>query len=428
MPKRIDRWAKLSLLLAVGLAVLGLYVQQSGLAPFWGGLLLAFGEAALVGGLADWFAVRALFVHPLGIPFPHSALIPRNRRRITREIRQLIVTEWLPPSVLRARLEAFDFVGAGLLPMVEKLRPRLRELLRDLGRELLVRVDPAALAAPAARALADALGSERMRSFLADMLRGARERHLLEPLLDDGLRRMQQWAGERRTWQLLRRHLERAAESYQERGLARTLAFSVAELFGGLDLDAAATDLQLEMYRFLGDQLNGPSALKEAVDDGLVSVERRLRDDPDYFEDLRSAVLQNQGAGRLIPPLESVLSSLREEGLREVEREDSRLVTAAQAFVDGWLVRLGDDVHVRDQVNGWCRSLSVSLLERHHALLGSLVEEQMDRFTDRALTELIESRVGEDLNWIRLNGTFVGGLIGVVLYLVYSLATTRMGR
>jgi uncharacterized membrane-anchored protein YjiN (DUF445 family) len=267
-----------------------------------------------------------------------------------------------------------------------------------------------------------------MRSFLADMLRGARERHLFEPLLDDGLRRMQHWAGERRTWQLLRRHLERAAESYQERGLARTLAFSVAELLGGLDLDAAATDLQLEMYRFLGDQLNGPSPLKDAVDDGLTGVERRLRDDPDYFEDLRSAVLQNEGAGRLIPPLESVLSSLREEGLREAERDDSRLVTAAQAFVDGWLVRLGDDAQVRDQVNDWCRRLSVSLLERHHALLGSLVEEQMDRFTDRALTELIESRVGEDLNWIRLNGTFVGGLIGVVLYLLYALATSGTGR
>jgi uncharacterized membrane-anchored protein YjiN (DUF445 family) len=425
MPRRIDRWARWSLLLALGLAGVGLYLRQSELAPFWGGLLLAFGEAALVGGLADWFAVRALFAHPLGIPFPHSALIPRNRRRITREIRQLVLTEWLPPALLRSRLEAFDFVGAGLLPMVEALRPRLRGLLRDLGHELFSRADPGALAAPAARALADALSSERLRSFLADLVRGARERRLLDPLLDDGVRRLQQWAGERRTWQILRRHLERAAESYQERGLARTLAFSVAELFGGLDLDGAATDLQLEMYRFLGDQLTGPGPMKAAVDDGLAGVECRLRQDPGYFEDLRLAVLENEGAGRLIPPLESVLSSLREEGLRELDHEDSRLVTAAEGFVDAWLARLGDDVKVRDQVNDWCRRLAVSLLERHHEQLGALVEEQMDRFSDRALTELIESRVGEDLNWIRLNGTFVGGLIGVVLYLLYTLVSFR---
>src|SRR5438876_280957 len=131
MPRRIDRWAKLSLLLALWLAVLGLYLQQSGLARFWGGLLLAFGEAALIGGLADWFAVRALFVHPLGLPFPHSALIPRNRVRIIREIRNLLLTEWLPLSLLRERVSAFDFVGAGL-PLAERLRPRFNELMRDL--------------------------------------------------------------------------------------------------------------------------------------------------------------------------------------------------------------------------------------------------------------------------------------------------------
>src|SRR6266699_3371301 len=95
--KRVDRWAKASLLAALALAVAG--------------LLLAFGEAALVGGLADWFAVRALFAHPFGIPFPHSALIPRNRRRIVAEVRSLVENEWLPRAMLVGRVNAFDFVG-----------------------------------------------------------------------------------------------------------------------------------------------------------------------------------------------------------------------------------------------------------------------------------------------------------------------------
>ena len=424
MPKRIDLWAKLSLLLALGIGVLGLLLQQGGHAPFWGGLLLAFGEAALVGGLADWFAVRALFVHPLGLPFPHSALIPRNRRRITREIRELILTEWLPLSLLSERVESFDFVGAGLVSVVEPLRPRLREALRDLGRDLLARIEPADLAPIAARSLGGSLGSERMRAFLADLLRGARERRLLEPLLNDGIQRLQEWAAERETWLLLRRHLERASHAYQERGLARTLAFSVAELLGGMDLDGAATDLQREIHRFFANQLSGPSPLKQAVDTGLIGVEHRLRDDPEYLEEYRNSMLQNDEAGTLAPLLASVLSALRSEGLRELEREDSRLVTSAVAFLDGWLDRLGDDVKLRDQVNGWCRRMACTLLERHHSLLGNLVEEQMDRFTDEALTELIESRVGEDLNWIRLNGTFVGGLIGVLLYLLFRSVTS----
>src|SRR5271165_4898104 len=97
------RWA---LVAALALAVFGKVLVQTGIAPFWGGLFLAFGEAALVGGLADWFAVRALFVHPFGIPFPHTALIPRNRQRIVQEIRQLVQNEWLPPSLLQSKIAA----------------------------------------------------------------------------------------------------------------------------------------------------------------------------------------------------------------------------------------------------------------------------------------------------------------------------------
>src|SRR6516165_3999163 len=109
-PLSIDRLARLALVAALGLAVFGKVLSQTGLAPFWGGLLLAFGEAALVGGLADWFAVRALFVHPFGIPFPHTALIPRNRRRIVQQIGNLVQNEWLPKSLLQARINEFDFV------------------------------------------------------------------------------------------------------------------------------------------------------------------------------------------------------------------------------------------------------------------------------------------------------------------------------
>src|SRR5262249_9000163 len=147
VPKRIDRWAKGSLLLALLLALTGLLLQRSHTAPFWGGLLLAFGEAALVGGLADWFAVRALFVHPFGIPFPHTALIPRNRRRIVAEISHLVQHEWLPRSLLVGKIAKFDFVGSGLLPVLEPLKPHLREVLRSVIRDALARLSPEGLAA-----------------------------------------------------------------------------------------------------------------------------------------------------------------------------------------------------------------------------------------------------------------------------------------
>src|SRR3954470_17922253 len=129
--ERIGRIALASLGLALGLVVVGKACELGGVAPFLGGLVAAFGEAALIGGLADWFAVRALFAHPLGLPFPHTALIPHNQRRIVREIRALVETEWLPRAMLVAKVNTFDFVER-LLPILDAFRPQLRSLLQDV--------------------------------------------------------------------------------------------------------------------------------------------------------------------------------------------------------------------------------------------------------------------------------------------------------
>src|SRR5262249_44417466 len=150
---------------------------------FVGGLLLAFGEAALVGGLADWFAVRALFEQPLGLPIPHTALIPRNRRRIVEQVRQLVLNEWLPKSVIVDRLETFDFVGASVAPRLDTAEPHVKSALRALGRDLLGKLDAQPLAGTLARFLGGAAEADQVRLFLADLLSRAREQGWLEPLL-----------------------------------------------------------------------------------------------------------------------------------------------------------------------------------------------------------------------------------------------------
>ncbi len=95
--------------------------------------------------------------------------------------------------------------------------------------------------------------------------------------------------------------------------------------------------------------------------------------------------------------------------------------------VESWIGRLTNDPAQLAQVNAWCRGLAIAQVEQHHGLIGVLVEEQMNRLSRENLSALIQSRVGEDLNWIRLNGTFVGGLIGVALFLLVTLARWMTG-
>jgi uncharacterized membrane-anchored protein YjiN (DUF445 family) len=422
----MERLARLSLLAALAVAVAGKVLQQSH-APFWGGLFLAFGEAALVGGLADWFAVRALFVHPFGIPFPHTAIIPHNRRRIVNEIRHLVQNEWLPPSLLKAKVSAFDFVGSGLMPVVEPLKPHLREVLRSAALDVLDDVSPHQLAAFLARGLAGSVDAERIGPFLGDLARRAREQGWLTPLLREWVRKLAGWADAPQSRVTLRRHLEMAAGAYRERGWFKKVAYRVAEAMGGIDLDAAAEVLLGEVKYFAAAQLESDSEVQEIIRDGLESIERRLRDDPQFLADVRAFLLEASETGTLTVLLEPVLASLRAEGRRELESPDSRLLAQAMTHVDAWLDHLANDAGLRDRVNAWCRRLGTQLVEQHHSLVGALVEEQLNRLSDQNLSELIEAKVGEDLNWIRLNGSFVGGLVGVLLYLALHALTWVTG-
>jgi uncharacterized membrane-anchored protein YjiN (DUF445 family) len=336
-------------------------------------------------------------------------------------VRQLVLNEWLPKSVIVERLETFDFVGTSVAPLLNTAEPHVRSALRALGRDLLSGVDAHPLAETLARFLGGAAEADQVRIFLADLVARARDQGWLEPLLRSWVSRLQQWADSPQSRAVIRGRLERAAGAYRQRDLLKSFTFHVAELFGGVDLDEAADALQREVRQFAADQLGDRSQLQEIVRDGLSDLERRLREEPTFLADIRTFVLQTAESGTLTRLSETTLEALRREGLRILDEPDSPLLAWTTQVTRRLLERVVTDSAVRTQVNGWCRRLAVDLAEKHHGTLGTLVEEQLNKLSDERLTRLIEDRVGEDLNWIRLNGTFVGGLIGVVLYLGFAL-------
>jgi uncharacterized membrane-anchored protein YjiN (DUF445 family) len=418
-PRRMANLALLSLGVALVLAGVGLVLKQW--FPFFGGLVLAFGEASLVGGLADWFAVRALFEHPLGIPFPHTALIPHNRERIVKKISEMVQHEWLPPSLVTAKVEAFDFVGSGILPILDPLKPRLREVVRSVCRDVLQALSPKDLAAFLARGVAGAIEPAKLAPMLADLAARAREHAWLEPLLREWMKKLHEWTETAQSRDMIYRRLSQAAHRYRELGWVKNVTFQFAEVMGGVDLNQGATVLQNELRRFAADQLGEESQAAQIVRDGLKNIENRLRDDPTFLHDVQTFLLESTTSDTAHQLLEPLLTSLRDEGLREVEGDPSRLLDWVMSQLDGWVQRLADDPAGREQVNAWCRRQVSALVQKHHSLLGALVEEQLNRLTEENLSEVIEARVGEDLNWIRLNGALVGGIVGMLLFLGIQL-------
>jgi uncharacterized membrane-anchored protein YjiN (DUF445 family) len=425
--QRVGFWAVGMLLIAAVLVVVGSILERSRISPFLGGLILAFGEAALVGGLADWFAVRALFGHPLGITiFPHTALIPRNRARITREISNLVQNEWLTKEMLLTRVDAFDFVGDGLLSLVAALKPKLRPVLRTIAREVITEMSPQELAGFLTQASIHSLDARRVAPFLAEVLHRVRAGGWLEPVLREVVARFRTWAGTPENRQVIHRHLKEAAGAYCKRGLWKNLTYSVAEWSGGIDLEDASALLQEQATRFAEEQLSDRGQLHQVVNEGLEQLEQHLRDDPEFIERIREGVRAAADSGLLASAVGPFLAALQTEGLRAVEAEDSPAIAWAESRLGEWVDRLTQDPEARARVNAWCRRMAHALIEKHHSLIGAMVEDRLSRFSDENLVTMIQDKVGEDLNWIRINGSLVGGFVGVLIYLAIDAAEFLM--
>jgi len=217
------------------------------------------------------------------------------------------------------------------------------------------------------------------------------------------------------------RHLEEAGSSYRNQGWFKNFTYQVAEVFGGVDLHNAAALLQNEIRRFATEQSGEKGQFKRVLAEGMANIERRLREEPAFLSGLRNFLVETSDEGTLPALLGPVVASVHAEALRELDAPDSPLLGWVLDRLNGWLQGVAEDEKARQQVNAWCRHLAETLVERHHPIIGMLVEEQLNRLSDESLVELIENKVGEDLNWIRLNGTFVGGMIGLALYLLFAL-------
>jgi uncharacterized membrane-anchored protein YjiN (DUF445 family) len=406
----VDRYARVSLLVAAGVLLLGhLLGGESTL----GGFVVALGEASLVGGLADWYAVRALFGAPLGIKW-HTAIIPRNKERLVRQIRVLIIEQWLPPEVFEEKIRDVDLVERGLA-LIGSDAAR-EDLVRMAGEVVAETFDPEDLATLLSRPLAQQLQELNVAPHARNLVRRARKARWLDPLMGLWLQRLEAWAGTPRAETLVRQFLERLYRRYKEGSVLRRFLGKMGEALGAVDLDDLARSLRAEIIRFAGEQRLERSDLNELVDRFLSDIERKLADDQGFRERLNGRFREVVDAETLDRILWPILRSVRTELQRDLDSGKSRVVAWLMERVDHAVRRVNHDPDARERTNAWLRDHVTSFLRTHHGRIGDLVEDRLRAYSDAHLVEMIEDRIGDDLNWIRINGACVGGAIGVALH------------
>ncbi|WP_174274498.1 DUF445 domain-containing protein [Sphingomonas bacterium] len=366
--------------------------------PGWG-FVRAFAEAAMVGGLADWFAVTALFRHPLGLPIPHTAIIPRNKDRIGDSLAAFLRSNFLVPAIVARRMARLDLAG-GLGRLLA--RPPREGRLRSgkLAVALLEGMADERLAGMVRAAAVRQIGTIELAPVLGQLLDAAIAEGRHRPLIDGVI----DWIG--RTLEanepLFRKMIaQRAGSILRWTGLDETLATKVLE----------------GLFRLLADVADDPAhPLRAKAEEGLANLAWRLRHDPELqarVTRFRDAALENPALGDW---LDGLWERARNALLRSVRDPQEAMAGRLGEAVRNFGETLQRDDGLRRSINRFARRATASIAANYGDAIVSLVSDTVRGWDAGTITARLENAVGRDLQYIRVNGTLVGGLVGMLIH------------
>lgn len=371
--------------------------------PAWG-FVRAFAEAAMVGGLADWFAVTALFRHPLGLPIPHTAIIPRNKDRIGETLAVFLKDNFLIPHVVARRMRAVDVAGAAgrFLANPSESEGRTREAASRIVADVMEALDQERLGGMIKGMIDSRLRSADLAPILGQALQAAiaKDRHL--PLIDGMIRFASRTLDSNE--HLIRQMVhDRAGSIMRWTGLDETLADKIID----------------GLLRLIDDMSTDPGhPVRLKAEDALARLAEDLKFDAvmqGRVADWRDEILDNEA-------MRKWLDGLWEQGRAALLRAARDPRSAMGGKFGETLRQLGEtlqeDARLRTTINRFARRGAVGFAARYGQSIVKLVSETVRGWDARTITTRLEDAVGRDLQYIRVNGTVVGGLVGLLIHAV----------
>ncbi|GAA5156411.1 DUF445 domain-containing protein [Nocardioides marinquilinus] len=364
------------------------------------GFVNAGAEASMVGAIADWFAVTALFKHPLGLPIPHTALIPRKKDELGRGLQDFVGENFLQEAIIRERIAAVtpaQRLGEWLA--VEANAARVVEEVADVACIALSKVRDEHVEALVTEALVPRFREEPISPLLGGLLEGVLRDDVHHGLVDLVLTELHDWLvenprtvqdvlGERAPWW--------APESINEKVTARIHVEIVRWVDDIRDDPEHRARLALDtMLNRLADDLLTDPATQERAE----RLKHRLLDHP---------AVVSSGIS-LWQALQRALSASLSDPKGAVRL---RLMTEARAFA----ARLGSDDALRARLDERLANAVVFAVDRYGTELTGVITSTIERWDGREAAGRIELHVGRDLQFIRINGTIVGGLVGLLIH------------
>ncbi|NDZ78535.1 DUF445 domain-containing protein [Streptomyces sp. SID10853] len=399
--RRMKTTATGLLLLVALIFVLATWASHTG-AGSWAGYVAAAAEAGMVGALADWFAVTALFRRPLGLPIPHTAIIPNKKDQLGESLGSFVGENFLSESVVRARLRAVGIGGRlGTWLAEPEHADRVTAELSTALRGALTVLRDSDVQAVVGEAIT-------RRAEAAEVAPGIGK--MLEKVVADG--------GHRRVVDLvcvrahdwLTVHSDSVMDAVQGGAPGWTPRF----------VDKRIGDrVYKELLRFITEMRDMPEhPARGALDRFLADFASDLQSDTDTRARVERLKSELVGRSEVQDVIASAWSSVRTMIISAAEDEQSELRLRARASLLSLGARLATDTRLQQKLEGWLEDAAVYVVTTYRGEITSLISDTVAGWDGEQTSRKIEAHIGRDLQFIRINGTVVGALAGLAIYAV----------
>ncbi|WP_041964881.1 DUF445 domain-containing protein [Mesobacillus selenatarsenatis] len=411
MEKRDKRSRHLA---AISLAIMGAGFLAT--MPFQdsliGKLLMGGFEAGLVGGLADWFAVTALFRHPMGIPIPHTALLPKNRDKVTRALINMLENDWLTKESIMDKFKQIHILDKIFETVEKELRSEsVKQSIQSFSLDVVKKIDVERFAPTIEQEIKGFL----LSADTSDLLQKASS-HVLSKEYEAAafnyvLIETEKWASQDEAKMVLGKLGKQAIDTTEADGL---LKFAIQSFSNMITEEKVGNILQSFILKRMKNLQQEDNRYRHMILEKIRKELGNINEREALMSEIQNWKNKMVEDMDLTGQIRGVLAKSKDRVIAFIEA-DSFVDDTVTPVVKRFIHEIKEDESKVAAIESWLHAKIAGLIERNHSKIGKLVRENLDKLDTETLIDMMENNIGKDLQWIRVNGAVCGFLIGIGL-------------
>ncbi|AZA59151.1 MULTISPECIES: DUF445 domain-containing protein [Chryseobacterium] len=390
------------LFLLMAALFIGTTLLQKTVDSHWVGYVRAFSEAAMVGALADWFAVTALFRHPLGLPIPHTNLIENSKQKLGDNLGNFVVSNFLSPQNIRPymmKLKISGYVGEWLGK--EKNQDILIKNLSEIVLDILHKLDDTAVSQFISKKVQEMTDDIKLNKIVGNGISYIIEKNDHQRIVTNLSSQIKNYILDND--EMIKERVKKGSytfiPAFVDNKIADKIATGLSDFFREIE-----EDLQHEIRGLITQKIQ-----EFSVD---------LKEDPKWDEEFKNIKNDLLKGDKLNEYSNDIWLSIKNTLIYELQQEESSLKKYLSKNLTEFSENLKTDESLQNKIDNWIRVTAYKYILRNTHQFGSLISSTVGNWQGKELSEKLELEVGKDLQFIRVNGTLVGGLVGLIIYTI----------